>query len=124
MVSHEGGGSGPSYITGWLSAFTCFDKDGKFIGRKREFEVERFIGDFSHFGGTKMETIVTEFPLINTNDICDNIVSCPVKIDDNGAEYDGTLFTGQVVFEAEQDKTDVYPTLRPRNDWCMAVAVK
>lgn len=52
MVSHEEGGSGPSYITGWLSAFTCFDKDEKFLGGKREF-------DYSYDEG-----IVTEFPLI------------------------------------------------------------
>ncbi|CAM9612750.1 unnamed protein product [Ectocarpus sp. 12 AP-2014] len=33
VVSHIGGGSGVSYITGWLSAFACFNKDGKFMGR-------------------------------------------------------------------------------------------
>ncbi|CAN0531708.1 unnamed protein product, partial [Scytosiphon promiscuus] len=65
-----------------------------------------------------------DFPLIDVDDICHNVVSCPVKIDDNGVEYDGTLFVGQVAFEAEQDGPKDYPTVRPRNDWCMAVAVK
>lgn len=108
VLSHKSYGSGSSYITGWVSAFTCFDRNGKFIGRKREVE---------EMG----QTVITEFPLIDSGDICDNIVTVPVKIDDNGVEYNGMLFTGQVVFEAERDKTDAYPTVRPRNDWCMTV---
>ena len=66
----------------------------------------------------------TEFPVIESGDISHNVISCPVKIDDNGMEYDGTLFAGQVVFEAERGEKDAYPTIRPRNDWSMAVAVK
>lgn len=123
VLFHRGGGSGPSYITGWLSAFTCFDTDGNFIGRKRE--VKEFVrvgdGDGWHY---ERQTVVTEFPLINTNKICHNVVSCPVKIDDDGVEYDGTLFAGQVVFEAERVEEDVYPTVRPRYDWCMTVVAK
>ena len=65
-----------------------------------------------------------EFPLVDDNDICHNVVSCPVKIDDNGTMYDATLFSGQVVFEAKRSEKDAYPTVRPRNDWCMAVAAK
>ena len=62
--------------------------------------------------------------MIDDSEICHNVVSCPVKIDDNGTEYDGTLFVGQVAFEAKQGWGEKYPTVRPRNDWCMAVAVK
>lgn len=97
-------GSGMDYITGWLSAFTCFNKDGNFIGKR------------------KIEG--AEFPLIDEHNICHNVVSCPVKIDDNGDVHDGTLFVGQAAFEAEQGGMEEYPTVRPRNDWCLAVAVK
>lgn len=104
VLSHRRGGSGPNYITGWLSSFTCFDKDGRFIGN---YLIEG-----------------AEFPLIDDNRICHNVASCPVKIDDLGVEYDGTLFVGQVAFEAEHAGGEAYPTIRPRNDWCLAVAVK
>lgn len=70
------------------------------------------------------QTVETEFPLINTDKICHNVVSCPVNINDDGVEYEGALVAGQVVFEAEQVEEDAYPTIRPRNDWCMTVAVK
>ncbi|CAM9437131.1 unnamed protein product [Laminaria digitata] len=98
-------GSGMDYITGWLSAFTCFDSGGKFVGKRKAEEG-------------------ADFPKIRESDICHNVVACPVKIDDNGFLYDGTLFVGQVALEATQDEGEEYPVVRPRNDWCIAVAVK
>ena len=62
--------------------------------------------------------------MIDDNNICHNVVSCPVTIDDNGTQYDGTLFSGQVVCGAERAGERGYPIVRPRNDWCLAVAVK
>ncbi len=104
VLSREGGGSGPSYITGWVSTFTCFNKDGDFIGKRKPEGAD--------------------FPKIDDSDISHNVVSVPVIIDDNGVEYDGTLFSGQVVCEAERDGERGYPVIHPRNDWCLAVAVK
>ncbi|CAM9960870.1 unnamed protein product [Ectocarpus sp. 8 AP-2014] len=104
VLSHKNLGSGMNYTTGWVSAFSCFDKDGNFIGKNMSM------------GG--------EFPLIRDSALCHNVVSCPVTIDDNGHEYDATLFTGQVAFKAEQGAEGGHPTVRPRNDWCLAVAVK
>ncbi|CAM9807080.1 unnamed protein product [Ascophyllum nodosum] len=107
VFSHRGGFSGPSYITGWVSAFTCFNIDGKYIATT-----------------TDMRGIGSEFPLVAGGLICHNVVSCPVIIDDNGKKYDGTLLSGQMVYEAERGEKDAYPTIRPRNDWCMAVVAK
>ncbi|CAM9473636.1 unnamed protein product [Ectocarpus sp. 4 AP-2014] len=66
------------------------------------------------------------FPVIPDKEICHNVVSCPVKIIDDtvGRECDGTLFAGQTVCEAERPGETGHPTVRPRSDWCMAVAVK
>ncbi|CAM9500875.1 unnamed protein product [Ectocarpus sp. 13 AM-2016] len=104
VLSHKNRGSGMNYTTGWVSAFSCFDKDGNFIGKNMSM------------GG--------EFPLIRDSALCHNVISCPVTIDDNGHKYDATLFTGQVAFKAEQGAEGGHPTVRPRNDWCLAVAVK
>ncbi|CAM9518984.1 unnamed protein product [Ectocarpus fasciculatus] len=104
VLSHKNRGSGMNYTTGWVSAFSCFDKDGNFIGKN------------TGMGG--------EFPLIRDSALCHNVVSCPVTINDNGYEYDATLFTGQVAFKAERGAEEGHPTIRPRNDWCLAVAVK
>ncbi|CAN0318814.1 unnamed protein product [Ectocarpus fasciculatus] len=64
--------------------------------------------------------------MIPGDKICHNVVQCPVKIIDatDRRTYDGTLFAGQTVCEAERPGETGHPTVRPRSDWCMAVAVK
>ena len=106
VLSHVGGGSGSRNITGWLAALTCFDKDGRFVGR--------FTG-----GG--------DFPVIDEGKICHNVVSCPVNIADLDKSYDATLIVGGVALDARdggRGGRGAYPTVRPRNDWCLAVDVK
>lgn len=133
-------GSGGSSITGgWVSAFTCFDAKGKFRGRY-SMSSDAFSDDF--WGGfsadyrdefsadssdenTKTANKDWNFPTIDADDICHNVVSCPVKIVDvTSGQYDGTLFVGQTVCDAERPGETGHPTVRSRSDWCMAVAVK
>jgi hypothetical protein len=38
VCCHLGGGSGPSYISGWISAFTVFSNEGKWLGHKTSFQ--------------------------------------------------------------------------------------
>ncbi|CAB1118821.1 unnamed protein product [Ectocarpus sp. CCAP 1310/34] len=119
VVPHIGGGSGVSYITGWLPAFACFNKDGKFMGRNTN---KARIGLNRGGNAVRDESGECKYPLIDTGEICHNAVSCPVKINDNGVEYDGTLFVGQVALEARNGGEGGYP--RPRNGWCLAVPAK
>eukprot|EP00903_Cladosiphon_okamuranus_P020088 g18451.t1 len=104
VLSHISHGSGMRYTTGWVSAFTCFNSDGDFLGKRK--------------------AAGAEFPMIRDSEICHNVVSCPVKIIDGMTEFAGTLFSGQTVCEAERAGETGHPTVRPRNDWCLAVAVK
>ena len=117
-LEHASQGSGEDcIITGWVSAFTCFDKDGKFHGNVSKARC--FDRDGTFFEKDR------EFPMIGESKICHNVVSSPVKIDDSGFEYEGTLFSGQTVCEAQRAGEAGHPTVRPRNnDWCLAVAVK
>eukprot|EP00903_Cladosiphon_okamuranus_P021047 g19337.t1 len=108
--------SGDSSITGWVSAFTCFGKEGSFLGK-----IDTPTRPVTSFNPLQYKR---EFPLIPDSQICHNVVSCPVKIDDNGTEYDGTLFSGQIACEAERAAGKSHPTVRPRNDWCLAVAMQ
>ncbi|CAB1115585.1 unnamed protein product [Ectocarpus sp. CCAP 1310/34] len=118
VLTDKRGGSGVNYITGWVSAFTCFNSDGKFLGKRTKLR--------SFDENLKIVEKEVEFPIIGGRDICHNVVSCPVKIVDvsDRREYDGTLFAGQTVCEAERPGATGHPTVRPRSDWCMAVAVK
>lgn len=144
VVKRKRVGSGGSSITGgWVSAFTCFDAKGNFRGRY-SMSSDAFPDPGGMFGGRFLADYRDEFsavdssdenrenankdwnfPTIDADDICHNVVSCPVKIIDvTSGQYDGTLFVGQTVCEAERPGKTGHPTVRPRSDWCMAVALK
>jgi hypothetical protein len=116
VCSHKGGGSGPSYLSGWITSFSVFDKDGKWQGDQRASDMKgMMMGEMVPFedpDAPKKEKTAEEnakdeqqkiddaaWPLIDTNDISHNVVNVPVTIDDNGKEYKSTLFAGQVGFE-------------------------
>jgi len=95
-------GSGTPTISGWISVFAVFDKDGKWQGDNRIL--------FIHF-----HRIKTDWPVIEIADIPSGAISVPVHIDDNGTEYDGCMMAGQFAFDGEGT------TVQPRSDWCVAV---
>ena len=101
IVSHHGGGSGPSYVSGWVSTFSFFNKDGNRCGTKPS---ERRSARWSRQGnghGSKASQDGEVWPMIDTDDINPNVVSCPVLIDDNGVQFESRLFVGQVTFDLD-----------------------
>jgi len=97
-----GGGSGPSYLSGWVTVFACFKANGEWQGNL----------DLMGRGGEK-----PQWPRIDTNYIPVGTVSVPVLVDDNGVQYDTQMLAGQVAYDVGGDRGD---TVRPRNDWCIA----
>mmetsp|Transcript_17024 Transcript_17024/g.39341 ORF Transcript_17024/g.39341 Transcript_17024/m.39341 type:complete len:369 (-) Transcript_17024:136-1242(-) len=105
VAHHHGGGSGPSYLSGWVTVFSYFDNEG---------QVTKTTDEPRYNDGI--------WPAINSNDLNPNVVSCPMLIDDNGVEYDGRLFVGQMAYEMEKQESTA--TLKPRNDWALAITPK
>ena len=93
IVSHHGGGSGPSYVSGWVSSFSFFNKDGNRCGIKPSRRGNAYSSKSSQDG--------VVWPMIDTDDINPNVVSCPVLIDDNGVQFESRLFVGQVTFDLD-----------------------
>ncbi|KDO26956.1 hypothetical protein SPRG_07669 [Saprolegnia parasitica CBS 223.65] len=100
-----GGGSGPSYISGWLSVFCAFNEDGKWQGDKKTVHL--------YYG----EDVESEFPIVDTSDIPPGYLTVDVKIDDNGTPYDALMFAGHMAFAVSDDKT----TLTPALSWAIAL---
>lgn len=97
-VAHrEGGGSGPSYLSGWVTVFACFKANGEWQG-------------YQHAKG--------DWPRIDTGKIAEGVVSVPVTLDDNGKEYEAKMTAGQMVYCVVGEDLD---TIQPRNDWCFAI---
>ena len=103
ICHYSGGGSGPTYLSCWITTFVVFDKDGKWQGDKRNAE--------SEFG----EAIKTDWPVIDVEDIPSGATAVPVLIDDNGTQYDGHMLAGHFAYDGNDT------TIQPRSDWCIAV---
>lgn len=103
ICSDIGGGSGPTYLSGWITAFTCFDEKGTWKGDNLSVEVWD-------------EYISSEYPIVDTNDIAPGLVSVPVLVIDNDKEYNTTMFSGSAAANLVNDTT-----LAPRLDWCIAL---
>ena len=97
ICSNLGGGSGPRYLSGWITVFCVFNEDGKWQGDQLS------INDWGR-------TVTSEYPIVNTNDIPAGYVTVPVKIDDNGIEYDSMMFAGHMNTK-QVNKTTVTPCI-------------
>lgn len=98
VCTHYGGGSGPSYLSGWVTAFCVFNDKGEWQGDKLSKK------------GT-----VFDWPLVDTNDIPSGLVSVPVKVDDNGVVYNTRMLAGSFL------ANKVGEALSPRSDWCLGL---
>ena len=85
ICSYVGGESGPTYISGWLSVFTVFDRDGRFMGDMFEFDDD---------GNNRK----SQWPFIDTDEICCGYVTVPVKINDmvSGIEHESFMVAGHI----------------------------
>jgi len=106
VCTHLGGGSGPSYYTGWISAFCCFDEKGKWQGDRLTY---------SHWSNRK-KVLQLDWPCIDSNDVPPGFCTVPVLVDDNGTKYKTQMIAGSFAVSAINGDT-----LMPRLDWAIAV---
>lgn len=83
------GGSGPTYLSGWATAFCFWNEDGKpsYHGRPGKWDT-----------GCKLDGVA--FHRVETDDIPAGYASVPVKLNDNGKEYDTMMLAGMVGIQA------------------------
>ena len=98
ICHYEGGGSGPTYLSGWITTFAVFNKDGKWQGDRRE-----------------IRHIKTDWPAIDTQDVPSGAIAVPILIDDNGTEYEGHMIAGHFAYDG------IDTSVQPRADWCITV---
>jgi hypothetical protein len=87
-------GSGPTWFSGWITAFCTWDEDGKLITSIRD-------DDDLELDGVK-------YGMIDIEKIPAGFASVPVKVDDNGTEYNTKMIAGSFGIQAKSsgEQTD------------------
>lgn len=92
-IAHKSGGSGPSYLSGWITTFCFWKPDGKCLYTPPEAEMK--LGGFNrrrpgcNFDGTL-------YIKIDTDDIPDGHAAVLVTVDDNGQIYKTRMVASSV----------------------------
>ncbi|KDO25464.1 hypothetical protein SPRG_09407 [Saprolegnia parasitica CBS 223.65] len=120
ICSHEGGGSGPSYLNGWISVFCVFNDEGQWQGDKmtdtvmqRKPDAEMQDGCFPYHD----VDVTYDYPLVDMQDIPPGYLTVDVTIDDNGTEYKALMFAGHMAYSIGDDKASIAPSL----SWALAL---
>lgn len=96
-IAHESGGSGPHYLSGWITAFCFWDQDGKSmhspngIGPSGPVEVGNFgwQNPGCQLGGAL-------YHKVDLKKIPSGCTSVPVKVDDNGTPFETRMVAGSM----------------------------
>ncbi|KAN0077606.1 protein of unknown function (DUF4419) domain containing protein [Elaphomyces granulatus] len=91
IVHYSAGGSGPSYVSGWITAFCFWDWEGRSLFTSGQ-------GNNTNAQWTVLDGV--RYHRVDTNDVPPGFASVPVKLDDNGDEYDTVMVAGSVGFKA------------------------
>ncbi|CAM6084376.1 unnamed protein product [Calypogeia fissa] len=93
IAHYSGGGSGPTYLSGWITAFCFFDTKGKplysdkSVGKRRNW-------DGNELGTLNMDGM--EYHRVETGDIPAAYAEVEVKLNDNGVEFQTIMVAGLV----------------------------
>jgi len=94
-IAHRtGGGSGPTYLCGWILAFVPFNTDDRY-----------YLNDWAKI------KVTNDYGRLDTDDIPSSAVSVPVTIDDNGTEYKTTFYAGHLYATVGSTNTSIQPYL-------------
>ncbi|KAL4879906.1 hypothetical protein BJY04DRAFT_192647 [Aspergillus karnatakaensis] len=84
-------GSGPDYLSGWVSVFCFWDADGKLLSHETIYPAS----------SAEFKARDTEWDLsgalsrrVDTEDVPTGVASVPLSVDDNGTSYDTTMVAG------------------------------
>lgn len=118
VCHYSGGGSGPTFLSGWITAFCVFGDKGEWQGEKGSIQkmVLQEGQDENKRSSYVAETIKLDYPKIDTDDIPPGYVTVPIKIDDNGKEHKSIMFAGHMLSE----RLDV-KSLAPKLSWAIVL---
>ncbi|KAF0687044.1 Aste57867_21183 [Aphanomyces stellatus] len=119
ICNYIAGGSGPSYLSGWITVFSVFNTDGQWQGsertirksKKNAFRIDEKTGEY-----IKLDAEMSEFPVLEIGAVSPGYLTVDVTIDDNGVEYKSLMFAGHMSYAVQRGDTIV-----PQLMWAIAL---
>ncbi|RQM28653.1 hypothetical protein B5M09_006076 [Aphanomyces astaci] len=115
-----GGGSGPSYLSGWITLFSVFNDQGEWMGDPRTESVTMWRTSNVQGGApaieAHVETIGGDFPVVEMADVAPGYLTVDVTVIDHSVRFTTVLFAGHLAYKVE-GKNAIQPTLA----WAMAL---
>ena len=107
IVNNHGGGSGPSYVSGWITSFIIYDNTDKYVGDNTT------IVDWTG-------KITSDWPIVDTYDVPTGFTSVPIIIEEeNGTKHNANFFAGHITSTVSGNQKD--DTIVPRLDWVLTL---
>jgi hypothetical protein len=116
-VMHETGGSGPRYLSGWITAFCFWDEGGACLykcgGEGRGPEPRASLKAFNgRVTGCELDGIF--YHRVKTNEIPAGFAGVPVEVNDNGTLYETRMVAGSVGISVSSSGQRLDPGPRQR----------
>ncbi|KAL8694063.1 MAG: hypothetical protein Q9218_001241 [Villophora microphyllina] len=101
------GGSGPSYWSGWITAFCFWDREGKPM--------------YTNKAMTSLKLDNATYHCIESDQVPPGYSSVPVLVDDNGYEFNATMIAGSVgmKYTSTSGANSDLDTIQPESGWFM-----
>jgi hypothetical protein len=129
IAHYSGGGSGPSYWSGWITAFCFWDDKGKTLRPKSTATGTDVQSSFrSRYRDTETTTLVIDeqvFHKVNSNDLSPAWVSVPITVDEFGTTFKARMVAGCVGYSVQKSGKELetggagLDTVRPEVGWWM-----
>ncbi|ODM94104.1 hypothetical protein Ocin01_12578 [Orchesella cincta] len=119
-IVHYQGGSGSNQVSGWITVFAVFDKDGSWLVSG---QLDKWAFSFNETARkihvAWMDTF-SAWPRFYMSMIPSGIVEVDLKINKNGVEHEAVLFAGHIATEILEDDVTIQPVL----SWALALKRK
>ena len=110
-------GSGPTYLSGWITAFCVWSSKGEWQGPP----ISKPSKTITLLWGETVPELVLDkvsYPVIDSDDVPEGFCEVDVKLDDNGEILPCMMVSGHLAYSVEGEKKD---RIRPLPSWFMFV---
>ncbi|KAG8820175.1 hypothetical protein FRC17_010236 [Serendipita sp. 399] len=128
------GGSGPTFLCGWITAFAVWDRDGSWQGGDMSMVNQPVEGT----GWSSRDRIQLfwgnlRYPLVDIDQVPKGYCQVPVQLDDNGEKFDCMMIAGHVGMHISSSKSAemkamgpnaIKDTVKPAAEWFIFVVPK